>query len=87
MAVEESDFELDLVLVPAHVGIVGNECADKLAGAATRRAHRLAARSVADRQAAALNAMADAMVAVLTNDFCERQQDALSPIASNDPLQ
>ena len=41
----------------------------------------------ADRQAAALNAMADAMVAVLTNDFCERQQDALSPIASNDPLQ
>ena len=88
VAVETSELELVLVLVPAHVGIVGNECADKLAGAAAKRAHRHAARSVADRASAALDSMADAMVAALTSDHQARQQqDALSPIASNDPLQ
>ena len=48
--------------VPAHVGIYGNEKADRLAGTATRRAHRNAALSPAEREDRNLDTMADLIV-------------------------
>ena len=48
--------------VSAHVGIVGNERADKFAAAATRRAHRNCVLSVDERTERRLESLADALV-------------------------
>ena len=53
--------------VPAHVGVYGNERADRLAKAAARRAHLAAARTEEQRQDQALDALADSIVAAITN--------------------
>ena len=53
--------------VPAHVGIYGNEKADRLAKVAARRAHQAAARTEDQRHDQALEAMADAIVAAILN--------------------
>ena len=52
---------------PAHVGIYGNEKADRLAKAAARRAHQAAARTDEQRQEQALEALADSIVAAIMN--------------------
>ena len=52
--------------VPAHVGIYGNERADRLAKATARRAHTAAARSREQREEQALEALTDSIVAALT---------------------
>ena len=52
---------------PAHVGMYGNERADRLAKAAARRAHQAAARTVEQRQDQALDAMADSIIAAILN--------------------
>ena len=49
--------------VPAHVGIYGNEKADRLAKAAAVRAHRAASRTDEEREDMALEGLADAIVA------------------------
>ena len=49
------------------VGIYGNERADRFAKAATRRAHRAAARTVEERQEQEINALADSIVAAILN--------------------
>ena len=51
--------------VPAHVGIHGNESADRLAEAAVRRAHRNRVLPAAEREERRLEALADALVASL----------------------
>ena len=56
------------------MGIVGNECADKLAKAAVRLAFRAVTRSAAERVELEMDGMADAMVAAMTSDFLTRQQ-------------
>ena len=71
--------------IPAHVGIEGNEHADKLAKAATRTAHQVAARTSADRARIALDSMADTMVSAMTTDFQQRELE--EPASHNDPLQ
>ena len=53
--------------VLAHVGIYGNERADRLAKAAAKRAHRAAARTTEQRQDQALDALADSIVAAILN--------------------
>ena len=53
--------------VPAHVGIYGNEKADRLAKAAARRAHLAAARTEEQRQDQALDALADSIIAAILN--------------------
>ena len=60
------DFSVKFNYVPAHVGIYGNERADRLAKAAARRAHTAAARSREQREDQALEALADSIVAALT---------------------
>ena len=51
--------------VPAHVGIRGNERADRLAAAAAKRAHRNCVLSAEERVERRLESLADALVASL----------------------
>ena len=53
------------ILSQAHVGIVGNERADRLAAAAARRAHRNCVLSASEREERRLESLADALVASL----------------------
>ena len=59
------DFSVKFNHVPAHVGVYGNERADRLAKAAARRAHAAAARSREQREEQALDALADSIVAAI----------------------
>ena len=86
VAAEAAEFDLVLNHLPSHVGIVGNECADKLAKAAVRLAFRAVTRSAAERVELEMDGMADAMVAAMTSDFLTRQQSQ-EPEPENDPLQ
>ena len=66
--------------------IIVNECADKLAKAAVRKAFQAVTRSAAERATLELDDMADAMVAAMTSDFLTRQQSQ-EPDVDSDPLQ
>ena len=60
--------DVQLKHVPAHIGILGNERADRLAKAAVRRAHRNANPTPAQQQDIRLNTMADDIVySILAN--------------------
>ena len=73
----QTDFELEVRHVPAHADIVGNERADRLAGAAVKKALKASARTAEERAEGQLNAMADALVAAITTDFDTRQSSQL----------
>ena len=64
---QKSSFQVRFRHVPAHVGIYGNEKADRLAKAATKRAHLVADRTVEQRQDQALDAIAESIVAAILN--------------------
>ena len=66
-ALAEAKIEVEFRHVTAHIGIYGNERADRLAKAAARRAHRAAARTQEQRQDQALDALADAIIAAITS--------------------
>ena len=57
--------EVVITHVPGHVGIKGNESADRLAKANSRRGYRDAVLKPAEREERQLDGMADALVAVL----------------------
>ena len=59
------DFSVTFNYVPTHVGVYGNERADRLAKAAARRAHAAAARTSEQREEQALDALADSIVAAI----------------------
>ena len=86
VAAEDADFEIVFNHIPAHIGIIGNECADKLAKAAVRTAFQVLTRTTADRELLEMDGMADAMVAAMTSDFLTRQQSQ-EPDVDSDPLQ
>ena len=86
VAAEDAEFDLVFNHVPAHIGIIGNECADKLAKAAVRTAFQVLTRTTADRELLEMDGMADAMVAAMTSDFLTRQQSQ-EPDVDSDPLQ
>ena len=52
--------------MPAHVGVYGNERADRLAKAAARRAHLAASRTDEQREEQALEALAESIVLAIT---------------------
>ena len=64
-AFKQAKLQVRFRYVPAHVGIYGNERADRLAKAAAKRAHLAAARTVEQRQDQALDALADSIVAAI----------------------
>ena len=64
---QKSNFQVRFRHVPAHVGICGNEKADRLAKAAAKRAHLAAARTQEQREDQALDAMAESIVAAILN--------------------
>ena len=66
-ALAAAKIQIRVVHVPAHVGIYGNEKADRLAKAAARRAHLAAARTEDQRQDQALDALADSIIAAILN--------------------
>ena len=57
--------EVVITHVPDHVGVHGNERADRLAKAGSQRGHRDANLTQAERDARQLESMADAIVAGL----------------------
>ena len=66
-ALEKANLEVEFRYVPAHVGVYGNERADRLAKAAARRAHIAASRTVEQREEQLLDALADSIVAAIAN--------------------
>ena len=66
-ALRQKDFSIEFRHVPAHVGVHGNERADRLAKAANRRAHLANARTQEQREDQALDALADSIVAAILN--------------------
>ena len=64
---QTNNFRVRFQHVSAHVGIYGNEKADRLAKAAAKRAHLAAARTDEQRQEQALDALADSIVAAILN--------------------
>ena len=66
-AMEKSKISIKFKHVPAHVGVYGNERADRLAKAAARRAHLAASRTGEQREDQALEALADAIVDSILN--------------------
>ena len=64
-AFKQAKLQVRFRYVPAHVGIYGNERADRLAKAAAKRAHLAAARTVEQRQDQALDALTDSIVAAI----------------------
>ena len=66
-ALAKADIKIKVIHIPAHVGIYGNEKADRLAKAAARRAHVAAARTVEQRQDQYIEALANSIVAAITN--------------------
>ena len=88
VAAEGADFDLVFNHIPSHVGIVGNEYADKLAKKAVQSAFRATKRSEAERERREMDGMADAIVAAMTSDFLSRQQSqGQEPADDIDPLQ
>ena len=63
----QKDFSIEFRHVPAHVGVYGNERADRLAKAANRRAHLANARTEEQREDQALDALADSIIAAILN--------------------
>ena len=62
-----ADISVKFKHVPAHVGVYGNERADRLANAAAKRAHQAAARTQEQRQELLIEALADSIVAAIVN--------------------
>ena len=61
-ALAKANFEVEFRHVSTHVGVYGNERADRLAKAAARRAHLAAARTDEQREEQALEALAESIV-------------------------
>ena len=66
-ALSQKGIQIRFVHVPAHVGVYGNERADRLAKAAANRAHRANARTDEEREEQALEALADSIVSAILN--------------------
>ena len=63
----QKDISIEFRHVPAHVGVYGNERADRLAKAANRRAHLAHDRTDEQREDQALDALADSIVLAILN--------------------
>ena len=66
-ALKAANIRLRVRYVPAHVGIYGNEMADRLSKPAVKRAHIAAARTDEQRQDQELEALADSIIAAILN--------------------
>ena len=66
-ALAQANILAKFVHVPAHVGVYGNERADRLAKAAASRAHLAATRTNEQREDQALDSLADSIVAAILN--------------------
>ena len=65
-ALAKANIEVEFRHVPAHVGVYGNERADRLAKAAARRAHLAAARTDEQREEQALETLSESIILVIT---------------------
>ena len=66
-ALATANIQIRVKHVPDHVGVYGNEKADRLTKAAATRAHLAAARTDEQREDQALEALADSIIAAILN--------------------
>ena len=66
-ALADAGIEVEFRYVHAHIGVYGNERADRLAKAAAKRAHLAASRTEEQRQDQLLDALADSIIEAIAN--------------------
>ena len=83
-AMKEANIKVEFRHVPAHVGIYGNERADRLAKAAKNRGHKAVPRTEQELNDSDIDRMADSIIAACCNAHASASPDCVHAYVDSD---